>query len=85
MKPVVLCMTYNSQLCRAIACGQRKAPLPPSGYSPNKLGKMGIIKSFPNLLGKCPKGDGGLSWSYAIALPTRVQKASTQTPVWIAP
>ena len=45
-------------------------PLPPSGYSPNKLGKMVVFQSFPNLLGKCPKGDGGL-FSYTIALPCR--------------
>ena len=34
-----------------------KAPLSPSGSSPNGLGERGF--PFPNLLGKVPKGDGG--------------------------
>jgi hypothetical protein len=38
----------------------KKAPLPASPYSPNKLGEV-YPRVFPNLLGKCPKGDGGLS------------------------
>ena len=37
----------------------RKAPLPPSGYSPNKLGKMVGFKSFPNFVGEVPEGRWG--------------------------
>ena len=58
----------------------RKVPLPPSGYSPNKLGKMVDFKSFPNLLGKCPKGDGGLWWPYAIALGAVGRRTLTLSP-----
>ncbi len=48
-------------------------PPSPFGHFPNKLGKTKLqylpkiteggvrLTSFPNSLGKCPKGDGGLS------------------------
>jgi hypothetical protein len=35
-----------------------KAPLPPSAYSPNKLGEI-VITSLPQLVGEVPEGGWG--------------------------
>jgi hypothetical protein len=41
--------------------GALKTPIPSSGTSPTSGGSGRLISLFPNLLGKCPTGDGAFS------------------------